>query len=186
MTKPITPNEDFAVSGHSTKSLDYVASKLQSDPEQSLVFERFLPAEEIRAVCKQFNHRFRQRVYTPVITLWMFLGQTLSKDHSCRDAVHRLNSWRVAHGKKKVDANTTSYCEARQRLPEEVVRELARRSGRKCQEQAERRWNWKGRNVKAIDGTTLTMPDTESNQKEYPQQRGQNKGCVRHTGTRRR
>ena len=160
-----------------TSSLPSVASKLDSDSEQSLIFERFLPAEEVNDVCDKHGHTFRERIYTPVITLWMFLGQTLSADHSCQEAVHRLNAWHVAHGKKKADSNTTSYCTARQRLPEGVVRELAVRSGQKCQQHASERWRWKGHDVKVVDGSTLTMPDTEENQKEYPQQRGQKTGC---------
>jgi hypothetical protein len=154
-----------------------LASKLDKDPEQSLVFERFLSTEEVHQVCQQFDHPFRDRIYSPVITLWMFLGQTLSPDHSCRDAVHRLNAWRVSHQKKKADTNTTAYCEARQRLPEKAVKELARRSGKTCQQHAAGRWHWKNHNVKVVDGLTLTMPDTIKNQKEYPQQRGQKKGC---------
>ncbi len=160
-----------------TNSLARVASRLESEPEQSLVFERFLPACEIVEVCRQFGHAFRDRIYSPVIALWMFLGQTLSPDHSCREAVHRFNAWRVERGKAKADSNTTSYCEARQRLPEEVCQELARRSGKKCQENAENRWCWKGRDVKVVDGFTLTMPDTPKNQKTYPQPNTQKKGC---------
>ena len=30
------------------------------------------------------------RIYSPLITLWIFLGQVLSADHSCRSAVARL------------------------------------------------------------------------------------------------
>jgi len=160
-----------------TNSLADVASRLESDPEQSLVFERFLPASEIVQICQQFGHAFRDRIYSPVIVLWMFLGQTLSPDHSCRDAVHRLNAWRVEHGKTKADSNTTSYCEARQRLPEKVCHALAKRSGKKCQEESGDRWRWKGHDVNVVDGFTLTMPDTPKNQQEYPQQKTQKKGC---------
>ena len=102
---------------HLNSSISDAASKLEADPEQSLVFERFLPATEVLEVCEKFGHCFRDRIYTPVITLWMFPGQTLSPDHSCRDEVHRFNTWRTSHRKKKADSNTTSYCEARQRLP---------------------------------------------------------------------
>ena len=161
----------------SNRSLAQVAAELQADTEQSLIFERFLPAEKIKEVCRDLGHSFRDRIYSPVITIWMFLGQTLSPDHSCRDAVHRLNAWRTEHSKPKADSNTTAYCEARQRLPEAVVAELARRSGRHCQQTADSNWQWKGRNVKLADGTTMTVPDTVENQKEYPQQRGQLKGC---------
>jgi hypothetical protein len=125
-----------------------VAANLQAEPEQSLLFERFLPAAEINQVCHDLDHSFRDRIYSPVVTLWMFLGQTLSRDHSCRDAVARLNAWRVEHSKPKAEANTTAYCEARQRLPEAVVAEIARRSGQRCQATADSNWQWKGRNVK--------------------------------------
>ena len=30
---------------------------------------------------------WKQRIYSPVVTLWVFLGQVLSADHSCRSAV---------------------------------------------------------------------------------------------------
>lgn len=162
---------------NSNRSLAQVAAQLNAEPEQSLVFERFLPAAEVNQVCRDLEHTFRKRIYSPVVTLWMFLGQTLSPDHSCRDAVVRLNAWRVEHAKPKADANTTAYCEARKRLPEAVVAEICRRSGRRCQETAASNWQWKGRNVKLTDGTTMTMPDTKKNQKEYPQQRSQKKGC---------
>lgn len=165
------------MSQHDTNSLAEVAANLQRDPEQSLIFERFLPAAEIAEICEKFGYQFRERVYSPVITLWMFLGQTLSADHSCRDAVMRLNAWRVERGKAMVGTNTKSYTDARQRLPEEIVAELTRHSGRRCQQTARQDWRWKGRSVKMADGMTLTMPDTEANQKEYPQQKAQKKGC---------
>ena len=30
------------------------------------------------------------RIFSPLVTLWVFLGQVLSADHSCRAAVARL------------------------------------------------------------------------------------------------
>ncbi|MEH2175136.1 MAG: hypothetical protein V7K45_20215, partial [Nostoc sp.] len=36
---------------------------------------------------------------------------------------------------------------------------------------------WCGRNVKVIDGSTVSMPDTVENQKEYPQPSSQEDGC---------
>ena len=37
-------------------------------------------------------------------------------------------------------------------------------------------WRWQGRCVKLFDGTTITMPDTPSNQQAYPQSREQKPG----------
>jgi hypothetical protein len=37
-------------------------------------------------------------------------------------------------------------------------------------------WKWRGRSVKLLDGTTLSMPDTEANQAAYPQSGEQQPG----------
>ena len=58
------------------------------------------------------------RIFSPLVTLWVFLGQVLSADHSCRAAVARLVAHRVAHGPRPCSARTGAYCRARQRLPE--------------------------------------------------------------------
>src|SRR5262245_18421237 len=40
------------------------------------------------------------RIFSPLVTLWVFLGQVLSPDHSCRAAVARLNAHRLARGQR--------------------------------------------------------------------------------------
>ncbi len=54
----------------SNRSLAQVAASLQAEPEQSLLFERFLPAAEINQVCHDLGHSFRDRIYNPVVTMW--------------------------------------------------------------------------------------------------------------------
>jgi transcriptional regulator GlxA family with amidase domain len=61
---------------------------------------------------------FRERVFTPVVTLWIFLSQVLDPEHSCRQAVLRFVAWLAAHGRKLCSSQTGAYCQARQRLPE--------------------------------------------------------------------
>ena len=141
-----------------------------------LFFSSTLSSKIIHEACTALGHKFRERIYTPAVTLWMFIGQVLSHDHSCRDAVSRLNVWRVAHGKLPCDTDTGAYCEARQRLPEELVLELARNTGRDCAKKSSTSWLWMDRVVKVVDGFTVTMPDTAENQKEYPQPNCQKPG----------
>ena len=69
------------------------------------------------------------RIYPPLITLWVFLGQVLSQDHSCRAAVARLIAHRVSRGQRPCSAETGAYCQARKRLPEEFCSEVARQTG---------------------------------------------------------
>jgi Transposase DDE domain len=116
------------------------------------------------------------RIFSPLVTLWVFLGQVLSADHSCRAAVARLIAHRLARGQRPCSAQTGAYCQARKRLPEEFFSSVACSVGRALDDQAERRWLWQGRRVYLFDGTTVTMPDTPENQAAYPQVYNQKPG----------
>jgi hypothetical protein len=144
--------------------------------QTALPFLDLLSANEVEATCRAHNHKWRARTYTPWITLGMFLSQILSSDHSCGDALERFQKYRKDCGLPPVADDTASYCEARQRLPEEVVWDLCRRSGQSVHDKADAKWLFAGRPVKLIDGSTVVMPDTEANQAEYPQSRSQKPG----------
>jgi hypothetical protein len=116
------------------------------------------------------------RLFPPLVTLWVFLGQVLSADHSCRAAVARLIAHRRARGQRPCAAQTGAYCQARQRLPESFFADVACSVGRALDDQAERLWLWHGRRVYLFDGTTVTMPDTPKNQAAYPQVYNQKPG----------
>jgi hypothetical protein len=109
------------------------------------------------------------RIYSPLVTLWVFLGQVLSRDHSCRAAVARLIAHRVSRGERACSAETGAYCQARKRLPEEFFAAVARKTGQALDEGAQQDWLWKGRRVLVYDGSTVSMPDTAENQQVYPQ-----------------
>jgi hypothetical protein len=61
-------------------------------------------------------------------------------------------------------------------LPEDLLADLARRSGHDLHRQVSSTKLLNGRPIKIADGTTVSMPDTPDNQKVYPQQVGQKKG----------
>jgi hypothetical protein len=108
-------------------------------------------------------------VYTPLVTLSVFLGQVLSADHSCRAAVARLIAYRVARKQRACSPETGAYCLARKRLPEEFFSKIARQTGRQLDAKAKSDWLWKNRRVYIFDGATVSMPDTYANQQAYPQ-----------------
>ena len=116
------------------------------------------------------------RIYSPLVTLWVFLGQVLSADHSCRAAVARLIAHRISRGQRPCSAETGAYCTARKRLPEEFFSEVARQTGCALETNVEANWLWKGRRVLAYDGSTVSMPDTLENQLAYPQPVAQKPG----------
>jgi hypothetical protein len=118
---------------------------------------------------KALNVVWLDRVYSPLVTLWVFLGQVLNQDHSCRAAVARLIAYRAAQGQRPCSAETSAYCQARKRLPEQFFAAVARKTGQALDKSAHGRWLWKGRRVLAYDGSTVSMPDTPENQQAYPQ-----------------
>src|SRR3954469_19154874 len=50
------------------------------------------------------------RIFSPLVTLWVFLGQVLSADHSCSAAVARLIAHRVVRGLKPCSPRNGAYC----------------------------------------------------------------------------
>jgi putative transposase len=139
-------------------------------------FQKLLPVEIVHELLAEVGYVFRERLYTPAVTLWVFLSQVLSSDHSCSDAVARLLAWRTAHGERPCSPETGAYCSARGRLPEQLYTRLVEETGAALEREAKPSWRWKRRVVKITDGTTFTMPDTAENQAVYPQQRGQKPG----------
>jgi len=142
-----------------------------------LYFAALLPEDRILEAFGKARWLWQGWVYTPAVTVWVFLSQCLSADHSCREAVARLIAWRVAQGQSPCSADTGAYCLARGDLPEEACRQLVRDTGRQLEEEAPSEWLWHGRRVRVVDGSTITMPDTPANQAAYPQLPGQKPGC---------
>ena len=59
-----------------------------------LYFAALLDRECILEAFGSASSEWEGWIYTPAVTIWVFLSQCLSPDHSCRDAVARLVAWR--------------------------------------------------------------------------------------------
>jgi hypothetical protein len=103
------------------------------------------------------------RIFTPLVTLCTFWRHIPSDDPSCRAAVARLNATRVAQGLEPCSPLTGGYGKARKRLAESLLPGLMHQSGRRLQPQVPTAWYWHGRAVKIVDGSGVSMPDTEAN-----------------------
>ena len=132
-------------------------------------FFNVLTSEELLQTTEALLPQHRERLYSPTVTLSMFMRQTLEADASCQRAVNGWAAQRAADGLRACSVRTGGYCRARQRLPLEMVSGLARHTGRLLSRKAHTQWLWRGRAVKLVDGTGLSMPDTAENQAAYPQ-----------------
>ena len=147
---------------------------LRHDPAR--LFAGLIDPATVEDALRQERVHWRDCVFTPCVTLWTFLGQVLCPDHSCRAAVARLIATLVARGEAPCSPETGPYCKARQRLPVGLLSRLTRRIGQVLDDRADSDWLFNGRRVLLVDGTTVSMPDTEENQRRFPQNRAQKPG----------
>ena len=87
----------------------------------------------------------------------------------------QLSAWQLAETQAVLARH--GRCCARDALPEPACRQLVRDTGQESEAQSPAEWLWHGRRVRVVNGSTITMPDTEENQAEYPQAKTQKPGC---------
>jgi hypothetical protein len=141
-----------------------------------LPFAQLLDSDVIRQALRDEAVSFRDRLFSPFVTLWVFLSQVLDADQCCRAAVARFCAWRAARQLPPGSPDPSAYCKARGRLPEGVLSRLTRVTGRRVQDHGPAAWLWNGHALKVVDGTTASMPDTPANRQEYPQPNSQKPG----------
>jgi hypothetical protein len=159
---PATPQQQ-RVHHYASKTDSYAMFNLLTGPQLFDRVEELLPEH-------------RERLFPPTETLSMFLAQSLSADGSCQQVVNDAMVKRVISGLKPGKTNTGGYCKARARLPLTMVSTLALQAGEIVAEGAASWWHWRGRQVRLVDGATVTLPDTEENQVAYPQSSSQKTG----------
>ncbi len=148
----------------------------QARNSDAYAFFNVLTSERLLDKVESLLPDHRERLFPPTETLSMFMAQALSADGSCQKAVNEAAIKRLAGGLPRCSTYTGAYCRARTRLPLEMVRTLARYTGQGITQRAPNAWNWRGRRVRLVDGTTVTLPDTLANQAAYPQSRNQKPG----------
>ena len=118
----------------------------------------------------------RDRIYNLHVSFFGFLLQVLS-GASCADTVKRIQSWMAHLGRPIPSSNNSGYVQARRRLPLDLLRQLFASTVKRLEQGVPDRELWRGRRVKVIDGTGLSMPDTPANQACWPQTRAMQEGC---------
>ncbi len=148
---------------HAGNTDSYAMFNLLTGPQLLERVEELLPAH-------------RERLFPPTETLSMFLAQALSADGSCQQVVNDAMVKRVISGMEPGTTDTGSYCKARRRLPLSMISALARHTAEVIGDGAASWWHWQGRAVRLVDGATVSLADTEDNQRAYPQSNTQKAG----------
>jgi hypothetical protein len=112
-----------------------ISEKINSlDDATSLPFDEVLNETMVKEALAAEGVSYNESIFTPFVTLCTFPSQVLDPDHSCRAAVARLIVWLAINGRKPCSEHTGAYCDARRRLPLEVIVRLVRQTARQTDE----------------------------------------------------
>jgi hypothetical protein len=101
----------------------------------------------------------------------------MSPGAPCREVVRKVQAWYASRRQPIPDSGTSAYCQARARLTEEALQDIYQHTATELQRRTTSDHLWLNREVKVVDGTGVSMPDTPENQKVWPQSANQKKGC---------
>ena len=122
-----------------------------------------------------FGGGVRKRLFTAPRVFWLFLSQVLEKDCSCRESLRKFQAALFRESGRKSSSSTAAYCKARFKLRPGEIRQIsggiAGRMNKACP------WPWHGRQVKVVDGTGISMPDSPANGRAWPLSRKSRPGC---------
>ena len=119
----------------------------------------------------------RDRIYTQRRTFWCFLWQALNPGCACREVVRQLQALFQLLGAAGVSEEDGAYIRARKRLPVRAFKQALAATAQAAVKQSPSPDGLQGRRLKVVDGSTVTLPDTQANQKAYPQVDNQKAGC---------
>jgi len=148
--------------------------KQKSFSQLGEAFDTFIP-DHVLAPSARGQHS-RRRLYTKRNTFWAFIGQLFSDDGSCQDVVQKLKAYAALRELDLPSSGTAAYCRARSKLSMSDIGAVHQHVVAAMQ-QLGAADTWHGHRVVVVDGTGVTMPDTEANQEIWPQQRHQKPGC---------
>ena len=153
--------------------------KLTSLSELRQLFGSYFPAALLAP--NPHGHNSRQRLFSLEVTFWAFLDQVLTPQGPCRETVRKIMAWHRFENPRgplgDMSADTSAYCQARLRLPPKTIKDINAHLIARLQANTPTDGLWRGRRVKLVDGTGISMPDTAANQALYPQSNSQKPGC---------
>ena len=127
---------------------------------------RWVPLSLFPKASRQQNSR--DRLFTRWRTFWSALWQALNPEASGREVVRQLQGLLDLHDGPKIAEDDSAYCQARARLPLAEFPKALAATARAADQEAPPMTLLRGRSIKVIDGSALTLPDTAANRKAYP------------------
>lgn len=148
---------------------------------QSQAVQQLLSRSHLEDRCRQAGQQWRRSFWSPPLTVMTFLMQILNPAKTLRAAVaEALAQFQTHHPETDPPSSDPSaFSQARQRIPEAALRTLLDDTTRQMRAISGGGTDrcWCGLEVKIIDGSSVSMPDTPALQQAFPQPPGQSSGC---------
>ena len=127
---------------------------------------RWVPSELFPKAAAKENSRDRD--YTRWRTFWCMIWQSLHPDASGREVVRQLQALFGLENGPRISEDDGAFCRAKARLPLDQFPKGLAATAKAADQQAPPMTPLRGRPLKAIDGSALTMSDTPKNRQAYP------------------
>ena len=156
-----------------------LAIKLARIKQKSLTqlgecFGAFIPRKYL--LPSQTGSLSRRRFFSKENTFWAFLSQILDADGGCQEVVRKIQAVAALKAIPIPSSSTAAYCKARQKIEYSELEDIFCHTSLQAQQKMPlSRFNT--RRVVVVDGTGVSMPDTDKNQTVWPQQKHQTPGC---------
>lgn len=124
---------------------------------QLATLSELLDDDEIETICRELGYRWRERRLPPGVTVRSMVYRGLHPDHSIKAT---LADMATADPSMEEAPSDASWCDARSRLPEELLPQLIQRSARRLESMVGKKHLYRGRPVYHFDGSSVSMPDT--------------------------
>ena len=139
------------------------------------LFQKAAPAWFFRELCQKHGYGLRQGIYSASVVVWLMIWQRLQGHRSLTAAVQYLVQCDVKDlqtncqrwAQDKVSPATGSYCQARQKLPKLIVREVTERIVEQLRAEMQEGWPGLRRPVFVVDGSALQLQHTPDLKKAY-------------------
>lgn len=118
----------------------------------------------------------RKRMFTVAVTFGTFLLQVLDADGSCRSALPHVHALCAAKSKPSLSDSTAAYCKARRRLPACLLIGILRHVTEAVMHAAGDFGGAASPRLLVMDGTCITLPDSDANRAVYHYASGQKLG----------
>ena len=151
-----------------SKSIGKVTTKTSnlSQNLESVTFNsirKVLPDTTIRNACNQAGYGYRKRIITPIITVLHMIIAAIWPEDSFTESWQLLWASFSANSPSKAGKSPSrgTVSNARKRLPLKVWEKITARLSEQGQTYSENLDKWRDHRLVAVDGTCLTVPNSE-------------------------